>query len=536
MIKLARMANKQDYGLWMGSALMLLATCNAMAQAANDTSFVRNLPKNKGVIVFVHGILGNPKDTWSDGSHYWPAMLRDDPSFDGQNIYVYRYPSPAFGKSFSVDELADNMRLVLASDGVLKYDSITFVSHSMGGVLTRAFILKYRDMVVPKIRLLYFFATPTTGTPYAVLAHLFSQNPQFGQLYPMDSDSYLATLQSNWLAAKFKLRSYCAYETLPAYGVVVVDRQSATNLCTERLDSIDADHFSIVKPSSMTSTSYRALKQAMEETVPQPVKSGRAQALAPLYVPPAPRPGTRVPRGMTLTPASGELEITFKPSHVLSLSIRARIRHDLTRFQDFLLSLGIPVPIEIPPFGTQKDTRQLGTGTPAGLPVYRGNLLLGEKVINDPYKATLLYSDYVFMKLLFDEDSPLRPAIGVSPHVNIDNLAKLQLLIFSLASYLNASFWNRSEPEDMWPLTESLWEMRKKFGSEFTDQMVRYSLQAISDNPTRDTGVDLDLYFMTMLKIGDSVVDDNVMSRWPTAVGILEKNGLSEHVATTDTK
>lgn len=41
-------------------------------------------------------------------------MLLNDPVFDGQNIYVYECPTPLAGKSFSVNELADNMRLVLS--------------------------------------------------------------------------------------------------------------------------------------------------------------------------------------------------------------------------------------------------------------------------------------------------------------------------------------------------------------------------------------------------------------------------------------
>ncbi len=197
-------------------------------------------------------------------------MLRDDPAFNGQNIYVFEYPTPILGKSFSIDQLADHMRLVLSTDGVLAHSSITFVSHSMGGLVTRAFILKYRQSVASKIRLLYFFATPTTGTPYASLAKLVSQNQQFGQLYPMsaETDNYLGTLQSGWLAANLGLKSYCGYETLPTYGFIIVDRQSATNLCTERLDPIDANHITIVKPSSVTNTSYRALKSAIQETAP----------------------------------------------------------------------------------------------------------------------------------------------------------------------------------------------------------------------------------------------------------------------------
>jgi hypothetical protein len=84
----------------------------------------------------------------------------------------------------------------------------------------------------------------------------------------MSSDNYLATLQSDWLAANLGLRSYCGYETLPTYGITIVDIASATHLCTEPLDPIDANHTDIVKPSSTTSTSYRALKSATQETTP----------------------------------------------------------------------------------------------------------------------------------------------------------------------------------------------------------------------------------------------------------------------------
>lgn len=87
-------------------------------------------------------------------------MLILDPAFNGQNIYVYHYPSARSGRTFVIDEIAENMRLVLTTDGVLRHDELTFVSHSMGGLVTRAFILKYQREVTRKIRLLYFFATP----------------------------------------------------------------------------------------------------------------------------------------------------------------------------------------------------------------------------------------------------------------------------------------------------------------------------------------------------------------------------------------
>ena len=249
-------------------------TVIAIPPPANSNDIQAKLPwvrrqgasKAQGVIVFVHGVLGDDFTSWQNGSSYWPELLIHDQTFDGQDIYVYKYPSPKLGKSFSISEVADNLRLVLSTDGVLKYKQITFVSHSMGGLVTRDFIVKYQSQVVPKIRLLAFFATPTTGTPYARLGALISKNPQFGQLYPLDSDNYLGTLQSNWLAGNFRIRSYCAYEVLPTFGQIIVERASATNLCTERLDPINANHFDIVKPLDAKSEVYRVLVSAFEET------------------------------------------------------------------------------------------------------------------------------------------------------------------------------------------------------------------------------------------------------------------------------
>jgi len=221
--------------------LLLAAVAASLGQTKPQPTipWVRHLPSNRAVIIFVHGVTGDERSTWSSGDQYWPTMLTHDPAFNGQNIYLYRYPSPMLRKAFTIDEVADNMRLVLADDGVLRHDELTIISHSMGGVVTRGFLLKYR-YIVPKIRLLYFFATPTTGSPYAHLAGLVSGNPQFKELYPMQPDSYLSPLQSNWLAANFLLRSYCAYETQSLYGTIIVDEASATHLCNQRLDPIDA--------------------------------------------------------------------------------------------------------------------------------------------------------------------------------------------------------------------------------------------------------------------------------------------------------
>jgi len=58
------------------------------------------------------------------------------------------------------------------------------------------------------------------------------------------------------------LPTFCAYELRPTMGLMVVEQQSATNLCNEQLDPIDGDHSGIVKPSGVESAPHLALRAA----------------------------------------------------------------------------------------------------------------------------------------------------------------------------------------------------------------------------------------------------------------------------------
>jgi pimeloyl-ACP methyl ester carboxylesterase len=251
-------------GLTFAAVLACLGAFMAYAQTGR---WVRRESGNRGVIVFVHGITGDSQSTWTSGNAYWPEMLEHDPEFKGQDIYVYQYPSPRFDHSFSIDEIVDNMHSELTAARVIEHNDITFVSHSMGGVVTRAFILRYRNTVAPKIRLLYFLATPTTGSSYAKLAALLSSNPQLRDMFPIEPGTYLSHQLDDWQAARFKFKSYCAYEN-PTHGQVVVDKLSAIALCTEPAHAIDADHRTIAKPQDQRSMSYIVLQSAFVETEP----------------------------------------------------------------------------------------------------------------------------------------------------------------------------------------------------------------------------------------------------------------------------
>src|SRR5258707_1389788 len=261
-------------GFWWGLLIACLCCCTDQESFAEEVQqlqpsrFVRHSETADTVIVFVHGISGDRKTTWtSDNGAYWPDLLTQDRTFDGANIYVYQYQTSILGRALSIDELAENLRLYLDTTGVASHKRIIFLAHSMGGLVTRAYILKYQRRIAERTAFIYFYSTPTTGSELASVMTLVSRNPHLGDMKVQTPDGYLGNLQRQWLDAELSIPSYCAYERRPTYGIQVVTQGSASNLCTKRLDPIEADHITIVKPASEHDTSYLSFKSAFQDAV-----------------------------------------------------------------------------------------------------------------------------------------------------------------------------------------------------------------------------------------------------------------------------
>jgi pimeloyl-ACP methyl ester carboxylesterase len=246
--------------------LVLLLSTLGMGRAS-EVGYVRKMGA-KTAIIFVHGILGDARETWTNVTTkaYFPALVAADPQFSDVDVYSYEYPTSLIRGTFSIDEVAEHMRLFFESDEIGAYQNLVFVAHSMGGLVTRAYLLKNRE-AASRTRMIYFYSTPTTGSEIAAVASLIRANPQLSKMKPMESADYLADLQRQWLAADFGIPSYCAYETQKTFGVSVVTQASASNLCTKRLDPINGDHLSVVKPNGTRDVSYLAFRSAYKQAM-----------------------------------------------------------------------------------------------------------------------------------------------------------------------------------------------------------------------------------------------------------------------------
>jgi len=262
--------------------ITLLNSCHEAKPPAVDPSLDYTVPhyvrrENKdSVIVFVHGVFGGGVGTWTNAtSHaYWPTLLADDDAFRSADIYVYSYSSPYLNQSYTIDELIENMRLMLANAEIFnKHKRVIFLCHSMGGIIVRGFLKRYPQNAM-QVPLIYFFSTPTAGAHVTQLMDFLTRNPQLRGMLPPNSGEYVTDLQHDWRAMQHHVNSKCAYETLDTYGIRIVDEQSASMLCDGSVDPIGANHIDIVKPKDKADLPYIAFRNAYSDSQQKNAGSG----------------------------------------------------------------------------------------------------------------------------------------------------------------------------------------------------------------------------------------------------------------------
>jgi tetratricopeptide (TPR) repeat protein len=98
-------------------------------------------------------------------------------------------------------------------------------------------------------------------------------NPQLKGLKPADLNAFLQSLENQWQnvlrdrdqAGHLFPQSYCAYETKPTFGTMIVSRVYATTRCDLTPFPIDQNHLDIVKPSDGKDDSYVWAKARIQD-------------------------------------------------------------------------------------------------------------------------------------------------------------------------------------------------------------------------------------------------------------------------------
>lgn len=127
--------------------VMALSSCKKetipeVAEALNNkeapewVSHDKNRP-NPVAVVFVHGIFGTTKGTWTnkEGVTFFDLIKKNPDIGSKIDVYAFGYTSDMFKEgSLDIYSAADKLDGFLMADKVWEYKTVVFVGHSMGGL------------------------------------------------------------------------------------------------------------------------------------------------------------------------------------------------------------------------------------------------------------------------------------------------------------------------------------------------------------------------------------------------------------------
>lgn len=242
------------------------------------------------LLVFVHGFLGSAENSFYDEEEekYLYERMNNATRQHGLgefsedfDVAILEYPA-SFCSNFTISEIVSYVKAdFLASEIYKRYSRIIFISHSLGGIITKRLILSLEDEPSNNIAGAIFLGTPSEGALLADIANFIPFFPDgcrlIDDLKSISGNSILQDTRERW--NKFMLSSragkrptiHCAYEKRPTsismFGpsVIVVPQERVDTVC-DSVFPANADHFEIaVMPSGSVGISwlYTSIRDAL---------------------------------------------------------------------------------------------------------------------------------------------------------------------------------------------------------------------------------------------------------------------------------
>lgn len=209
---------------------------------------------NTRAVLFVHG--------WHGSVRTWDKVVRlskGDPVFAQLNLYALVYPVLPAHRVDALEAASNEIRRwVIANQ---KYDDISIVAHSVGGVVARSAAIDSQDRMRP-IRLILSFGSPLAGSDFARGAtNLIGLPPDvLGKLHP--GSDFLTSLSRRWITFKQTVRR-AQHACVASTGDLVVTTESATHLCDRHLITIinGIRHQDLVRPLDRSDERYQLIRK-----------------------------------------------------------------------------------------------------------------------------------------------------------------------------------------------------------------------------------------------------------------------------------
>ncbi|MBE7496251.1 MAG: HEAT repeat domain-containing protein [Verrucomicrobiaceae bacterium] len=242
-------------------------------------------------VVFVHGLMGNLRDTWTHPTGgCWPEWVAQD--FPEAAVWSLGYNATLSAwqeESMPLSDRGSSLVDQLCNEGLGTDRPLIFITHSMGGLAVKQLLRHAESFGVKRWESLArntvgvaFISTPHSGANLASFATFVSAvlrtNPQ---LHDMEKhSSRLRELHAWFLAWVARQNPVCRAWVerqavkpkvfgveLPA-GLIVVDATSGEpNIPGEVAVPLDEDHISIVKLASRDAQLYKGIRGLIREAL-----------------------------------------------------------------------------------------------------------------------------------------------------------------------------------------------------------------------------------------------------------------------------
>lgn len=223
---------------------------------------------NENLILMVHGFTGG-KETWVNENgvsfqdlllintniksnfdiasfEYFTKFLNPNRIETTKNLMkIFMKKSTTTKKNLDIDSLGKFMKSAIETY-CSEYKNIIIIAHSMGGLVTKRYIIDEINEGCCKVKLFLSLAVPHKGSKWASIGkQLQLKNPQIQDLAPLSPK--LDQITQEWINL-----SSNAPQTVYYYGFYddIVDKLSAIAYQSNEINEVgcDNDHFNISKP------------------------------------------------------------------------------------------------------------------------------------------------------------------------------------------------------------------------------------------------------------------------------------------------
>jgi tetratricopeptide (TPR) repeat protein len=246
------------------------------------TTRERRLMAINGNLVLIHGLMSSTR-TWDE---IVDKVVADE-ALDGLRIHRFGYPSPKIGRLQRLrfrripeyDDLAFELGPWLRTNA--PDSDIMIVTHSQGGLILQRYLALMlgagRGRELARVNLVVLLACPNNGTEFLESARAmlgYHTRPQTRELTALNERvaDTLRTVMRQAVNADGVGESHCRipFHVYAGSSDGIVPRASALSTFG-RAESLNGDHFTILRPSSPGNFTFRVLRQHILEAFSGPV-------------------------------------------------------------------------------------------------------------------------------------------------------------------------------------------------------------------------------------------------------------------------